>query len=65
MEKIKQKWHAAQAWVHKHEKVFHHAHNVTHLSYFSMVATHGPYHWAAAVLLILGIVGWVLHVEVE
>jgi hypothetical protein len=65
MEKIKAIWRAMQSFAHSHEKIFHHAHNTTHLAYFSMVAAHGPYHWAAAVLLILGILSWILHVEAE
>lgn len=64
--RLKASWTAVQAYVQKHEKLFHRTHNVTHLSYFTMVATHGPYHYAALALLILGIISWALHLgEVE
>jgi hypothetical protein len=66
MDKIKNIWHHIQDYVHRHEKAFHRTHNVTHLSYFAMVATHSAYHWAAAALLILGIISWALHIgEIE
>jgi hypothetical protein len=65
MGKIKLLWSRVQHCVHSHEKAFHRTHSVTHLSYFAMVATHSAYHWAAAALLILGIIGWVLHLGEE
>lgn len=65
MNKIKNIWHAIQNYVHQHEKVFHHVHNLTHLGYFGMVATHGPYYYPAGILLVLGFVGYVLHIGVE
>lgn len=52
--------------VHHYERQFQHLNHLTHLSYFGMVMTHGPYHWAAGVLLFLGILGFLLHLgEIE
>lgn len=42
---------------------FHRTHNFLHLMYFSFVAVGGPYDWAAAALLIVGVASWILHLE--
>lgn len=64
--RLRAAWNSVQAYVHVHEVLFHRTHNITHLSYFTMVAAHGPYHYAALALLILGIISWALHLgEIE
>ncbi len=49
--------------IQAHATAWKHAHNATHLAYFATVASHGPYHYAALALLVLGIVFWLAHVE--
>lgn len=66
MKRLKLLWCDLCAHVRKYERQFHHLNHLTHLSYFGMVMTHGPYHWAAAILLFLGILGFLMHLgEIE
>lgn len=66
MVNLKQVWQTWTAHVHHYERQWHHLNHITHLSYFGMVMTHGPYHWAAGLLLVLGILGFLLHLgEIE
>lgn len=48
---------------HRHHRAYHVAHNSTHVSYLTLVATHGPYSYAAAALLVIVVLGWLLHME--
>ncbi len=56
-------WKEAQDFAHRHHEACHRAHHGTHLAYFYMVASHGPYHIAAMALLILGDVFWLFKLE--
>jgi hypothetical protein len=57
------KWKKLEVYVHSHQKRYHQAHGLLHASYFTMVFTHGPYNLAAAGMLVLIIIGWLLHLE--
>lgn len=50
--------------VQRHSDAWKHAHNATHLCYFGLVATHGPYHYAALALLVLGLAFYITRLEV-
>jgi hypothetical protein len=63
MNKIKELWTQLQLHAHIHHKAYHRTHHGMHLCYLGLVATHGPYNFAAAGLFVLVLVGWVLHLE--
>jgi len=60
---IKDRWEQCQHFAHNHHMAFKRTHHATHLAYFSMVASHGPYHIAALALLVMGIVFWLVRLE--
>jgi hypothetical protein len=57
------RWAACQNFAHIHHMAFKRTHHATHLAYFSMVASHGPYHIAALALLVMGIAFWLVKLE--
>ncbi len=63
MERIKAWWHALVEHAHVHHKAYHRTHHGMHLCYLGLVATHGPYGYAAGGLFILLLLGWLLHLE--
>lgn len=59
----KHRWFAIQNLAHRHHRSFHRVHGATHLGYFTLVFTHGPYNLVAGGLIILILLGWVLKLE--
>lgn len=62
---LRDKWDAISSFAHRHHIACKRLHHGTHLCYFFMVGMHGPYHYAALALLVLGIAMWVVKLEVE
>ena len=56
-------WTGVKEHAHAHEKQYAKVHHCTHLGYFGMIVTHGPYHYAALACLVLGLIAMVLHME--
>lgn len=65
MAALKALWRACEAHAQTHKASFNKAHNWAHLSYLALVTVKGPYHWAALLLVVFMVAGWVLHIEVE
>ncbi len=63
MQRLTALWQTASIHAHKHHRVYHRAHEGTHVAYLAMVAMHGPYNYAAAAMLIVLAIGWLLHLE--
>lgn len=52
-----------QDYALRHHIAIKRAHSVSHLSYLTLVMTHGPYDIAAAVVLLITVVAYALHLE--
>lgn len=52
-----------EEWCHLHRVAVKRLHGGVHLSYFALVMSHGPYHWPAAILFVIGLVAMMLHLE--
>jgi len=61
--RFKQGYLSMQEHARRYHKAYHHAHNGLHLSYLGLVASHGPYSWAAAALFFLIVIGYALSLE--
>ena len=49
----------------RYAHAFHAVEHATHLTYFGLVFMHGPYHWAAGALLLLGVLAVVLRLGLD
>lgn len=56
-------WGNLQKHAHSHHKAYHICHHTTHVSYLALVASHGPYSIAAAAMLFVLVVGYILKLE--
>jgi hypothetical protein len=54
-----------EEFCHRHHIACKRLHHGTHMAYFGLVAVHGPYHMAAFVLLVLGLLFWLVKLEIE
>lgn len=60
---LKNKWKELQAWAHCHKIACKRVHHGTHLCYFFLVGMHGPYHYAALALLVVGLALLIVDIE--
>ena len=60
-----EQWKKLRNAMEKHTHHFQSAQCGLHLMYFLLVAFQGPYHIAAGACLIVGIIAYALHIEIE